>query len=83
MSEDKKYVGVRQTMLYSVDAKTGKVLNIYGSNAVCDASRSREPSELDEDDNDWDNVTTGRETFLLGRTGEFTQLSLREIVSNH
>ncbi|KAK9471191.1 uncharacterized protein V1510DRAFT_215417 [Dipodascopsis tothii] len=81
LGDDKIYTGSRETVLYAVDARTGKIVNVYGSGSVDDLKcRRKDLQELDEDDNDWISATTGRETFLLGRTEYKLQIHSKDDV---
>ncbi|KAK7203774.1 hypothetical protein BZA70DRAFT_259474 [Myxozyma melibiosi] len=67
--DDKVYTGYRLTTLYSVDARTGRILKVFGSGApaaLCPRRRNLE--DFEDDDNDWEGAVGDRETFLVGRT---------------
>ncbi|KAK9456377.1 hypothetical protein V1511DRAFT_487277 [Dipodascopsis uninucleata] len=66
--DDKLYTGSRLTTLYSIDARTGKILDVYGSGALQEYCKPKTLEDLDEDDSLWDDASRISDTFLLGRT---------------
>ncbi|KAK9447041.1 uncharacterized protein V1518DRAFT_422067 [Limtongia smithiae] len=86
MGDDKVYTGSRQTTLYSIDARTGKVLHVYGGhNAVCPTNQLNTFQRLDgtteddeDDDNTWNDAFGEKETFVLGYTEYRLQITSTE-----
>ncbi|KAK9237133.1 hypothetical protein V1525DRAFT_404697 [Lipomyces kononenkoae] len=65
-ADDKYYTGSRQTTLYSVNARTGRVVNVYGFGSGPGLCRRKSLDEFDEDD--WNEAIGDHETFMVGRT---------------
>ncbi|KAK9366158.1 hypothetical protein V1509DRAFT_630701 [Lipomyces kononenkoae] len=66
MADDKYYTGSRETTLYSVNARTGRVVNVYGFGSGPGLCRRKSLDEFDEDD--WNEAIGDHETFMVGRT---------------
>ncbi|KAK9244002.1 hypothetical protein V1506DRAFT_542850 [Lipomyces tetrasporus] len=64
--DDKSYTGSRVTTLYSVSARTGRVVNVYGVGSSAGLCRRKNLDDFDEDD--WNDALGDQETFMVGRT---------------
>ncbi|KAK9324718.1 hypothetical protein V1517DRAFT_35734 [Lipomyces orientalis] len=64
--DDKYYTGARETTLYSVSARTGRVVNVYGFGSSAGLCHRKSLDDFDEDD--WNDALGNQETFMVGRT---------------
>ncbi|KAK9353049.1 hypothetical protein V1523DRAFT_412216 [Lipomyces doorenjongii] len=65
-ADDKYYTGARETTLYSVNARTGRVVKVYGFGSGTGLCRRKSLDDFDEDD--WNEALGDQETFMVGRT---------------
>ncbi|KAK9477771.1 hypothetical protein V1514DRAFT_332954 [Lipomyces japonicus] len=70
--DDKYYTGSRHTTLFSINARTGKVLKVYGFGSVCKLKSTLngldDDDDDDDDESDWSDVLEGEQVFIIGRT---------------
>ncbi|KAK9464711.1 hypothetical protein V1512DRAFT_230236 [Lipomyces arxii] len=65
--DNNHYTGMRQTRMYSVDARTGKILKTYGTGSSIDRNATNE-LELEDDDDDWNTAFGTQQKFMVGKT---------------
>jgi serine/threonine-protein kinase/endoribonuclease IRE1 len=69
--DDTVYTGKRETEIVAVDAKTGRILNQYGTSpaSFMDASRCPPRDALDELDEE-DNLFKNENVLMIGKTSK-------------